>query len=102
MASRCVPLLLLLWVAGGGDACGGAGGCVGNTCFPYDDDSWTTGGGGRVTVFGFLFQRFSGSGGDAIFGEGRWRLLLLVFSDGDVVDDVSLRAQDVRLGLLFP
>ena len=101
--SRCAPLLLLLWVAGGGDACGGAGGCVGNACFPHDDDSWTTGGGGRVIVFGFFFQRFSGSGGDAISGEGRWRLLLLlVFSDGDVVDDVSLRAQDVRLGLLFP
>jgi len=94
---------LLLWVAGGGDACGGAGGCVGNACFPHDDDSWTTGGGGRVIVFGFFFQRFSGSGGDAIFGEGCWRLLLLlVFSDGDVVDDVSLRAQDERLGLPFP
>ena len=103
MASRCAPLLLLLWVAGGGDACGGAGGCVGNTCFPYDDDSWTTGGGCRVTVSGFFFQRFSGSGGDAISGEGRWRLLLLlVFSDGDVVDDVFLRAQDERLGLPFP
>jgi len=54
---------LLLWVAGGGDACGGAGGCVGNACFPHDDDSWTTGGGGRVTVFGFFFHRFSGNGG---------------------------------------
>ena len=98
MASRCAPLLLLLWVGGGG-----AGGCIGNACFPYDDDSWTTGGGSWVTVFGFFFQRFSGSGGDAISGEGRWRLLLLlVFSDGDVVDDASLRAQDERLGLPFP
>jgi len=98
-----VPLLLLLWVTGGGDACGGASGCIGNACFPHDDDSWTTGGGGRVTVFGFFFQRFSGSGGDAISGEGRWRLLLLlVFSDGDVVDDVFLRAQDERLGLPLP
>ena len=57
MAFRCAPLLLLLWVAGGGDACGGAGGCVGNACFSPDGDSW------RIR---FLRCLFPGSGVDNV------------------------------------
>ena len=57
MAFRCAPLLLLLWVAGDGDARGGVGGCVGNACFSPDSDSW------RIR---FLRCLFPGSGVDSV------------------------------------